>query len=77
MIYVQPDAWILELHGTEEATSLETARTRLQTRITAFQKKLNAMGISNENITITTFSQEKNSGWKFTQEQGSVYGVVS
>ncbi len=76
MIYVPPDAWILELHGTEEAGSLETARTRLQTRITAFQKKLNAMGIPNEDITITTFSQEKNSGWKFTPEQGSVYGVV-
>lgn len=76
MIYVPPDAWILELHGTEEATTLETARARLQTRITAFQKKLNAMGIANENITITTFSQEKNSGWKFTQDQGSVYGVI-
>lgn len=76
LIYVPPDAWILELHGTEEATTLETARARLQTRIAAFQKKLNAMGIANEDITITTFSQEKNSGWKFTQEQGSVYGVV-
>lgn len=76
MIYVPPDAWILELHGTEEATTLETARVRLQTRINALQKKLNAMGIPNEDITITTFSQEKNSGWKFTQDQGSVYGVV-
>ena len=76
MIYVPPDAWILELQGTEDATTLETARTRLQTRINAFQKKLNAMGIPNEDITITTVSQEKNSGWKFTQEQGSVYGVI-
>jgi uncharacterized protein YggE len=76
MIYVPPDAWILELHGTEDATTLETARARLQTRITAFQKKLNAMGIPNEDITITTYSQEKNSGWKFTPEQGSVYGVI-
>lgn len=76
MIYVPPDAWILELHGTEEASTLETARIRLQTRITALQKKLIAMGIPNEDITITTFSQEKNSGWKFTQDQGSVYGVI-
>lgn len=76
MIYVPPDAWILELHGTEEASTLELARTRLQTRITAFQKKLTAMGIPAEDVTITTFSQEKNSGWKFTQEQGSVYGVI-
>lgn len=76
MIYVPPDAWILELRGTEEATTLETARTRLQTRINAFQNKLIAMGIPNEDITITTVSQEKNSGWKFTPEQGSVYGVI-
>lgn len=76
MIYVPADAWILELHGTEEAGTLETARLRLQTRITAFQKKLNAMGIPNEDITITTYSQVKNSGWKFTPEQGSHYGVV-
>jgi uncharacterized protein YggE len=59
MIYVPPDAWILELHGTEEATTLELARTRLQTRISAFQKKLNAMGIANTDITITTFRRRK------------------
>lgn len=69
MIYVPPDAWILELHGTEEASTLESARSRLQTRINAFQKKLIALGVANEDITITTVSQEKISGWK-TNEKG-------
>lgn len=75
MIYVPPDAWILELHGTEEASTLETARARLQTRISTLQRKLNEMGIPAEDITITTYSQEKNSGWKSTP-QGNVWGVT-
>jgi uncharacterized protein YggE len=75
MIYVPPDAWILELHGTEEASTLELARTRLQTRITALQNKLSTMGIPKEDVTVTTFSQEKNSGWK-TTPQGTVWSVT-
>lgn len=68
MIYVPPDAWILELHGTEEASTLETARTKLQNRITAFQKKLNTMGIPTTDITVTTYSQEKISGYKYNDK---------
>jgi len=76
MIYVPPDAWILELYGTEEAPSLETARMKLQNRINAFQKKLIAMGIAPEDITVTTISQEKLSGWKVNEKGVSVYGVT-
>ena len=76
MIYVPPDAWILELHGTEEATTLEAARSKLQTRLNVFQKALNAMGIPNEDITITTYSQEKISGWKTNAQGVSVWSVT-
>ncbi len=76
MIYVPPDAWILELHGTEDAGTLESARLKLQTRLNAFQKKLNTMGIPNEDITITTVSQEKNSGWKYDAAGKAVWGIT-
>ncbi len=76
MIYVPPDAWILELHGTEESSTLESARNKLQLRINAFQKKLNAMGIPNNDITITTVSQEKISGWKTNEKGINVYTVT-
>lgn len=69
MIYVPPDAWILELQGTEESSTLESARSKLQIRINAFQKKLISLGVANADITITTISQEKISGWK-TNEKG-------
>jgi uncharacterized protein YggE len=73
MIYVPPDAWILELWGTEEQSTLELARTKLQTRITALQKKLNTLGIPNEDITITTVSQEKVSGYKYNEKGIAVW----
>lgn len=76
MIYVPPDAWILELHGTEDAGTLESARLKLQTRLNAFQKKLNTMGIPNTDITITTVSQEKNSGWKYDAAGKATWGVT-
>lgn len=69
MIYVPPDAWILELWGTEEQSTLELCQSKLQARITGFQKKLNVMGIQTKDITVTTVSQEKLSGWK-TNAQG-------
>lgn len=76
MIYVPPDAWILELWGTEEQTTLELARTKLQTRITAFQKKLSLLGIATNDVTITTVSQEKISGYKYDAKGQYTYGVT-
>ncbi|HTF05611.1 MAG TPA: SIMPL domain-containing protein [Bacteroidia bacterium] len=76
MIYVPPDAWILELHGMEEAPTLESARSKLQVRINAFQKKLNTLGIPNTDITITTVSQEKVSGWKTNEKGINVWTVT-
>lgn len=76
MIYVPPDAWILELWGTEDASTLEAARAKLQARITAFQKKLNAMGIPTEDVTVTTVSQEKISGWKTNEKGINVWTVT-
>jgi uncharacterized protein YggE len=77
MIYVPPDAWILELYGTEEQPTLESAQAKLQVRITAFQKKLNAMGIANEDITVTTVSQEKIQGWTTNAKGVSVWTITS
>lgn len=76
MIYVPPDAWILELHGTEEAPTLESARTKLQARINAFQKKLNTMGIPTEDITVTTYSQEKISGYKYNDKGQYIWATT-
>jgi uncharacterized protein YggE len=76
LIYVPPDAWILELHGTEEATTLTTARNNLQNRINAFQKKLGTMGIAPDAITVTTVSQEKISGYTTNEKGVLVWGVT-
>lgn len=77
MIYVPPDAWILELYGTEEQPTLESAQSKLQVRINAFQKKLNAMGIVSEDITVTTVSQEKIQGWTTNAKGVSVWTTTS
>jgi|GEM_PF-1593993 len=76
LLYVPPDAWILELQGTEEASTLNTARNNLQVRINAFQKKLSALGIPRNDITVTTVSQEKISGYTQNEKGMMVWGVT-
>jgi uncharacterized protein YggE len=73
VLYVQPDGWVLEIEGTEEAPSLATTRTKIQLRIDAFTKKLNGMGITSENITVTTISQERVQGWSLQPNGISTY----
>jgi uncharacterized protein YggE len=77
IIYVPPDGWIIELQGNEEAPTLEQARLKIQTRIDAFTKKLNANGISSADITVTSVSQERIKGWKSDGKGGSVYTTIS
>lgn len=77
ILYVPPDGWVLELLGTEEAPTLELARTKIQQHIDALTKKLNAMGIAASDITVTTESQERVSGWKSDGKGGSSYTTIA
>jgi uncharacterized protein YggE len=58
-INVPPDGWIIELQGSEEQTTLALASTKIQARIDALTKKLNAKGIPSTDIVVSTVSQER------------------
>jgi len=64
MLCVAPDGWVIELQGTEEASTLSESRNKMQVRTDVLTKKLNALGIPSTDITVTTVSQERVMGWK-------------
>lgn len=76
ILYVMPDGWVLELKGTEEGTTLESARSKIQRKADNVVLKLNAMGILSTAITITNSGQERVSGWKTDAHGNSTYVVT-
>lgn len=76
ILYVMPDGWVLELKGTEEAASLDLARAKIQKHVDSFMKKLIALGIAADEITVTNSGQERVSGWKVDAKGNSTYGVT-
>jgi uncharacterized protein YggE len=77
ILYVSPDAWVLEIYGTEEAPTIEQARAKMQVRTDAFSRKLQATGIPASDITITTVGQGRISDWKTLPNGTTQYTTVA
>lgn len=77
ILYVMPDAWVIELQGTDEAPTQDGARNKMQFHADAFVRSLKELGVKEEDITVSTVSQERITDWREDEKGRTTYTTVA